>query len=317
MIYCIGEALIDMIPDKPGISLRYVNNFSKQAGGAPANVAATVGKLGGKSAFITKLGSDGFGKFIVDVLKKNKVDTSKVYFTDEHFTGIVFVTINKDGGTDFCGMRQDSADMYLEETEIKEDWFTKDDILHFCSVSLLEAPVKYAHIKAIETIIEKGGRVSFDINLRPKLWSRFEDCLFTMWKFMRYPDYLKLSDEEVKMILNTTDYRMAINKFFEKGERLKFIILTKGDKGANIYFRSGNNYHIQAHSIQAVDTTGAGDCFMGSTLYQMDKIKGEPTEEQMKEIMEFANMASAIQVSRLGAIESLPTMQEITEHLKG
>lgn len=316
MIYSIGEALIDMIPQQSGKSLRYVEGFSKQAGGAPANVAAAVAKLGGRASFISKVGKDGFGRYIVDELNSAGVDTSKVVYSEDKFTGIIYIALNEKGDREFCASRQNSADIYLDEKEIDIEWFTRDDILHFCSVSLIEAPVKYAHIKAIEGIIEAGGRVSFDINLRLMLWERKEDCLFTIWDFMKYPDYLKVSDDEVELILNTTDYDYAVDKFFETGKRLKFIILSLGSNGSIIYYKNGNREHIPAFKSKVVDSTGAGDCFIGSILYQLDKLKKEPTEDQMKEIIRFASAAAAIQVGKYGAIKSLPDLIEVEELLK-
>lgn len=314
MIYCIGEALIDMIPKESGKSLRYVSEFSKQAGGAPANVAATVAKLGGQAAFISKVGNDGFGKFIVDVLNDCGVDTSYVFYSKDKYTGIIYISLNEKGERDFCGLRNDSADLYLNQDEINPQWFNRDDILHFCSVSLIDAPVRYAHIKAIESIIDKGGRVSFDINLRLMLWKNKDDLINTIWNFMKYPDYLKVSDEEIKVIFDSNNYDMAIKKFFHIGIRLKFIILSKGSQGCDIYFRNGHKYNINAYPANVIDTTGAGDCFIGTILYKLSN-KSDPNENDMINIIEFASAAAAISVSKIGAISSLPTENEVVNFI--
>lgn len=316
MIYSIGEALIDMIPQQVGKSIRYVDGFSKQAGGAPANVAATIAKLGGNSAFVSKVGSDGFGRYIVDVLNNVGVDTSKVFYSDNKFTGIIYIATKEDGDREFCASRQNSADLYLDRNEIDEAWFTNKDILHFCSVSLVEAPVKYAHIKAIESIIAKGGRVSFDVNLRLMLWEKKEDCIKTVWDFIKYPDYLKVSDDEVEIILNTNDYDMAVKQFFKAGKRLKFIIVSRGKDGSYIFFRNGIKHFVPAYSVNVVDTTGAGDCFIGSILYHLDNISCEPNEKDMLKILNFASAAAALEIGKIGAITSLPTLEEVINYLK-
>ncbi len=315
MVYTIGEALIDMIPSVKGKSLRTAEEFSKQAGGAPANTAATIAKLKGKACFLSKLGNDGFGRYIADVLKDTGVDVSKIVFTDRHFTGIIYIALNEEGDREFCALRQNSADLYLDKDEIDSEWFTEDDILHFCSVSLVEAPVKYAHIKAIESVIAAGGRISFDINLRLMLWKSREECLFTIWDFLKYPDYLKVSEDEIEIIFGNRDYDIAASRFFEKGQRLIFIILSYGSDGADIYFRQGAKYHIDAFESEAVDTTGAGDCFIGSILYHLDKMKREPNEKEMTAIIRFASAAAALMIRKKGAIASLPTIEEVNDFL--
>ena len=149
-VISIGEALIDFIPNQKGCSLKEVLGFERVAGGAPANVSAVVSKLGGKSNFISKLGKDAFGDYIIDTLNDVNVDTSYVLRTNKANTGLAFVSLKEDGNRDFSFYRNPSADMLLEEGEIKQQWFNDCHTLHFCSVDLIECPMKYAHKKAIE-----------------------------------------------------------------------------------------------------------------------------------------------------------------------
>ncbi|MGI6701336.1 MAG: carbohydrate kinase family protein [Christensenellales bacterium] len=314
MVYSIGEALIDMIPED-NRPLRYVDCFLKQAGGAPANTAAAVAKLGGKAAFISKVGNDGFGRYLIDTLSASGVDVSRVSFAKDKSTGIIFVALDEDGEREFCSMRQNSADLYLSPDEIDPEWFNKEDILHFCSVSLVEAPVKYAHIKALDSIIKADGRVSFDINLRPMLWKSKEDLLFTIWDFMKYPDYLKVSGEEIKYIFDSDDYISAVRSFFDKGDRLKFIVISSGSDGSDIFMRDGKSYHQDAFKSEITDTTGAGDCFTGSVLYHLNKAVKEPALEDMKRVLKFASAASALAITKKGAMTSLPAYRDVTDFL--
>jgi len=244
------------------------------------------------------------------------VDVSKVFLSPDKFTGIVYIALKEDGEREFCASRNDSADLYLNEEEIEPSWFKKDDILHFCSVSLVEAPVKYAHKKAIESVIKAGGKVSFDPNLRLMLWKRKEDLINTVFDFMKYPDYLKISDDEMKVIFNGKDFKKGIKKFFEIGERLKFIILSKGEKGSEVFFRDGNSFVQDAYISEVVDSTGAGDCFIGSILFCLDLLKREPHLEELKEIINFASAAASLKLTKKGAIEGLPDYKEVVYKLK-
>ena len=244
------------------------------------------------------------------MLKESNVDISCIKFSNK-LTGIIYIALNEDGDREFISQRNDSADLYLSEDEIDCDMFKKNDILHFCSVSLVESPVKYAHIKALNAIINNGGRVSFDVNLRLMLWRSKEECLNAVWDFIQYPDYLKVSNDEVETLFNSRDYDYAARTFFNKGSRLRLLIISMGSNGSILYMRNGNKYSIPAIKSKVVDTTGAGDSFIGSILYQLDIIDNEPNDNEMLEIIRFATFAASIQVQRQGAITSLPTKEEV------
>src|SRR5690625_3117785 len=192
-VITIGEVLIDFIPAIRGSKLKEVESFIKKPGGAPANVAACVSRLGGKSKFIGKVGQDAFGEYLVDILRAEKVDTNDIFYTDEAKTALAFVSLDNSGERDFSFYRNPSADMLLREDEIQADIFEKGDILHFCSVDLIEAPVKYAHLKAIEYAKQNGAIVSFDPNVRLPLWDDETECRQTIKQFIKHADILKLS----------------------------------------------------------------------------------------------------------------------------
>lgn len=310
-VLTIGEALIDFIPEEKGVALKDVSKFIKFPGGAPANVAAAISKLGGNSAFIGKLGNDGFGDFIIENLKAVNVNTDYISRTNEANTALAFVALKDDGERDFSFYRKPSADMLLESSEIKEQWFNKDDILHFCSVDLIEAPVKYAHIKSIEIAKEKQCIVSFDPNVREPLWDDLEECKRTILEFVPKADILKISTDEIEFITGNKNEKEAIESFFI-GD-VKIVILTRGKDGASI-FTKDKEVNINGIGIKAIDTTGAGDSFIGAFLY---KIVNEEIDiknisyELLKEIGEFANKVGAITASRKGAISATPTIEEV------
>jgi|SRR5690554_4257263 len=308
-IITIGELLIDFIPLEKGIPLKEVTQFIKMPGGAPANVAATVAKLGGNSKFIGQVGEDAFGEYLIDVLDDLGVDTTNIYKTKKANTALAFVSLKEDGERDFSFYRKPSADMLFKHEQVNTDWFN-DDILHFCSVSLIEAPIKYAHKKAINIVRDKKGIISFDLNIRLPLWDNPENCKSTIKEFLPYADIIKLSDDELSFILNKNE---KINNLFIGN--VKAIILTKGSKGATLYTK---NKVIKQEGIKTkvIDTTGAGDSFIGALLYYLSVINkniDELNEKEMKEIMNFANIVGALTVTKRGAISALPTRKEVIE----
>lgn len=310
-VLTIGEALIDFIPEEKGASLKDVSKFIKFPGGAPANVAATISKLGGESAFIGKLGNDGFGDFIVENLKNVNVNTDYILRTDNANTALAFVVLKDDGDREFSFYRKPSADMLLDKSEIKEDWFNKGDILHFSSVDLIEAPVKYAHIRAIEIAKEKECVVSFDPNVREPLWDDLKECKRTILEFIPKADILKISTDEIEFITGKDNERESIDSFFV-GD-VKIVILTRGKDGATI-FTKDKEVNISGIEIKAVDTTGAGDSFIGAFLYSIINKEIDISNisyNLLKVVGDFSNKVGAITASRKGAISSTPTIEEV------
>jgi fructokinase len=313
-LYSIGEVLIDFIPLQKGRALKDVVEFERAPGGAPANVAAAVAKFGGKSSMITKLGKDAFGDFLVNQLQHAGVCTDKIKRTQEANTGLAFVSLRNDGEREFSFYRNPSADLLLTETEIEDDWFEDGDILHFCSVDLVESPMKQAHVKAIRSAKAKGSIISFDPNVRLPLWSNEEDCRKTILDFVPMCHLLKISDEELEFITGIATKKEAIEALFI-GD-VKAIIYTKGAQGAELLLKNGS-YQSAGYQVKVQDTTGAGDAFIGGFLYKLleNDIRLHSLEEvihhQHLEILSFANASGALTATGKGAISSLPTNDEI------
>lgn len=319
-VISIGEALIDFIPNEKGVALKDVSNFLRVAGGAPLNVAAAVSKLGGKSQMITKLGIDGFGDHILEEVKPLGVDISKVLRTKEANTALAFVSLREDGERDFSFYRNPSADMLLNASEIEEEVFTEGGILHFCSVSLIDAPIKDAHRKAIEFAKKHNCLISFDPNVRLPLWETPESCREAILEFLPFANIVKISDEELEFITGITDETEALN-FLLQGD-VEVIIYTKGTNGAE-FITKERKIFSPSFKVQAQDTTGAGDSFIGSFLYQV--AEGDNTleslvnlsEDKVKEILTFSNATAALTVCKRGAIGALPTKDEVLTLAQG
>lgn len=315
-IYTLGEALIDFIPEEKAVALKSVSHFERVPGGAPANVAAGIAKLGGHSAFIGKVGEDAFGHCIIDALKECGVDTSLMLTTKECGTALAFVTLDQHGDRDFAFYRNPAADMLLSPEEIDAAWFGKDDILHFGSVDLIEAPVKYAHIKAIDAARAAGALISFDPNVRLPLWPTPEDCRKAILEFLPLADLVKISDDELPFITGIENPEEAITSLFTGA--VKTVVLTKGPAGA-VFITPDFKAEAPGIPVTPVDTTGAGDAFVAALLYQLSQRQIRP--EQLKpgdalELLEFANAAGAITTQAKGAIGALPGVDAVLNQLK-
>ena len=207
-VYAAGEVLIDFIAGRKG-EADNADVFYRNAGGAPANVAVCVSKLGGNSAVITKLGNDMFGKFLKETLEKAGVDTEYVRFTDEANTALAFVSLDENGERSFSFYRKPSADMLLGAADVADVSFDTTDVLHFGSVDLIDAPVRKAHDALIEKARKSGATVSFDPNLRYSLWKSKDELLETVRRYIPLADVIKVSEEELADITGEADMKKA------------------------------------------------------------------------------------------------------------
>lgn len=314
----IGEALIDFIPDVKGQRLKDVPSFTRVAGGAPANVIGAVTKLGIPSKMLTKLGDDPFGDYIIDVLNEAGIDTSNIERDQEGETALAFVSLAADGNRDFKFYRKNSADLRYSVDDIPEDILDDCGMIHFCSVDLVESPMKEAHKKLIDMAIEKGVKVSFDPNLRFSLWDDLDALKKTVNDFIPYADIIKISDEELEFITGKTDIKDAAPELLSAG-RGKYVIYTKGADGAEIYTKDGM-VEAPGYSIEVRDTTGAGDSFIGAFLFcilrdEVDDLNSV-SKEKLYEYLDFANAYAANTSTKEGALAAMAAMDEIQEWIR-
>ncbi|MEH7334992.1 carbohydrate kinase [Neobacillus drentensis] len=317
-LFAIGEVLIDFVPQQKGVNLKDVISFERAPGGAPANVAAAVAKYGGRSAMITKLGLDAFGDFLIEQLQEAGVETDKIFRTKEANTGLAFVSLKNNGERDFSFYRNPSSDLLLKEEEINPSWFSAGDILHFCSVDLVESPMKQAHKKAIQAVVDNDGIVSFDPNVRLPLWESPEACQKAIREFLPLAHIVKISDEELEFITGKTDIDEAIQSLFTGN--VKAVVYTKGALGADLYVND-KKYESRGFAVEVQDTTGAGDAFIGGFLYKLLEMKADLGSMEdilltnSKEILAFSNGSGALTTTGKGAITSLPAKEQILEFI--
>lgn len=310
-LLAIGEALIDFIPEESGKALKDVCGFSPAVGGAPANVCGAFRKLGGEADMITQLGDDPFGDKIVEEFKKYNIGCDYVIRTTKANTSLAFVALKEDGNREFSFYRKPGSDMLLKADAIHKEWFENAFALHFCSVSLGNFPMKEAHEKSIDYALEEGAIISFDPNLRFALWEDQEALRKAVLEFMPRAHVLKISDEELEFITGKKTIEEAKEQLF-KGN-VKLVIYTKGADGAVAYTKNIMAESI-GHKVKAFDTTGAGDAFIGSFLYQLfaDKVDKDSLSDlsvqQLEGYLDFSNRYCAQSVQKAGAMASYPTM---------
>ncbi|MFD0049699.1 carbohydrate kinase [Actinomycetes bacterium NPDC127524] len=319
-LFSIGELLIDFIPIQKGRELKDVAAFERAPGGAPANVATAAAKWGGRSSMITKLGEDAFGDFLLETLKEAGVETEYIKRTHEANTGLAFVSLREDGERDFSFYRKPSADLLLNKDEISGIVYNKGDILHFCSVDLVESPMKQAHLHAIQQAKTGGSLISFDPNVRLPLWDDPEECRSAILDFIPLAHIVKISDEELEFITGISDVDKGIASLF-KGD-VQAVVFTKGGSGADLYLKN-NKFTSAGFAVEVMDTTGAGDAFIAGLLYKLLEQKAESGNlgqifaDHHKEILDFSNAAGALTTAGKGAISALPDKANIEKLIRG
>ena len=310
ILFSIGEALIDMIPTRSGCEFSEVPSFMPRIGGAPANVCGAFARLGGQAALLTQLGNDPFGHMLADRLAGYGIDVSRVPFTDAANTALAFVSLGTDGSRTFSFYRNPSADLLYAADQIDPDWFRDAFALHFCSVGLVESPMRGAHSAAIRAVQDAGALVSFDPNLRFPLWPDREALRRTVWEFLPQADILKISDEELEFLTGTADIRAALPALFTG--RVQLILYTCGSAGAYAFTRAAEGF-APCTPVRAVDTTGAGDGFIGSFLWQLHRAGVTAASlpglsaETLTEALRLSNAFCGVSVQAHGAIDSYPT----------
>ena len=315
-LFSIGEALIDMIPSRVGCAFDEVPSFRPRVGGAPANVCAAFARLGGQSAFLGQLGDDPFGHKVARELADCGIDLSHLAFTDKANTALAFVSLQEDGGRTFSFYRKPSADLLYAPEQLDPAWFRDAFALHFCSVSLVDSPMRYAHLAAITFAREAGAIVSFDPNLRFPLWPDREMLRQTVLQFLPLTHILKISDEELEFLTGTADIEAALPRLFAGDVQL--VLYTCGSWGASAFTRTARA-HAACRKVKAVDTTGAGDGFIGSFLWQLsrDGITADKLEKlsrtRLERYLAFSNRFCGISVQKNGAIDSYPTLEQMEE----
>lgn len=302
-IWVTGDAVVDLIPDGE-------NHYLKCAGGAPANVAVGVSRLGCEAGFIGRVGNDPLGKFMQQTLQAEKVSTDNMVLDPQQRTSTVIVGLD-DGERSFTFMVNPSADQFLEVGDLPT--FHQGDFLHCCSIALINNPSRSTTIEAIRRIKEVGGFFSFDPNLRESLWASLDEMKEVVNSVIAMADILKFSEEELTLLTNTTNLEEA-TKVITTQYPEKLIIITLGKDGA-IYHLNGKSQVVKGKALKPVDTTGAGDAFVSGLLAGLSQVSDWKEEATLVEVIRKANASGALATTAKGAMAALPNKAQLEAFL--
>lgn len=311
-VFCIGELLIDFVAENQGSDLSKAVEFTKKAGGAPANVACAIAKLGGKSAFVGCTGKDPFGDFLLNVLKNENVDIS--FAQRSHvFTTLAFVSLAEDGERDFVFSRGADRELKYDKTLKKE--FDGNMVHLGAATALLGGPLEKAYSHYLFDALTKNSFISFDPNFRSDLWKDNEKAFIKKClPFVQKSHLCKFSLEEAQLLSGKNDVDEACDTLHEEGA--KIITVTLGKKGT-LLSAFNRKEIVPSIKVKPVDTTGAGDAFIGCLLYQIAELSNfevvQDDFELLRNMVEMANKAGAITTTAFGAIVSLPTKSQLTD----
>ena len=308
-ILTIGEVLIDLT--QTGRDEKGIPQFAANPGGAPANLAVAASRLGAKTAFIGKVGADGFGRYLSDVLTQNGVDASGVAVDRQHPTTMAVVSVDASGERDFSFYRGANADVMLSKEDIPDAALEGAKVVHFGSVSLTADPSRSATLDAVRRAKAMGKTITYDPNYRANLWPDQDTAVAQMKAPLDLVDILKVSDEELPLLTGTTDCESGTAQLAAHGIGLIFVTL--GPDG--VFYRMGDKTgHVAGVPCKVGDTNGAGDTFFGAALSKLCKEDLTAlTVEKLEEVLAFANKAASITTSRHGAIPAMPTLEEMGE----
>lgn len=306
-VICLGELLIDFVALQSGVSVGDAYGFKKAPGGAPANVAAAVARLGRKSGFLGQVGDDPFGHFLAGVLAKDQVDIRGLRFSTEARTALAFVSLAAGGERSFVFYRHPSADMLLRPGELPLPVIDEYRIFHFGSITLIHEPSRAATWEAVHYARDRGLLISYDPNLRLALWDSAEAARAGMLSGFEVAHVVKVSAEEVEFLTGGHD----ITPLWR--DSLRLIVVTHGADGATVYPRGGEPVHVPGYTVKPVDTTGAGDAFVAGLLdglLEHDLRQSDAYIAHLPEMLRFANAVGALATTKRGAIPSLPKRKQ-------
>lgn len=312
-VTALGELLIDFTEN--GTTSQGNPLLEANPGGAVCNVLAMLGRLGKKTAFIGKVGQDMFGTQLKNAVEEVGIDTRALFMDEEVHTTLAFVHTYPDGDRDFSFYRNPGADMMLTKNEVPEDLIQNSRLFHFGTLSSTHEGVREATRHAIEVSKNAGCIITFDPNLRPPLWKSLDDARREIEYGMTKCDVLKISDNEVEFLFDTTDYDKGAALIREK-YNIPLVLITMGKAGSRAYYKDMRVEAAPFLQKTTIETTGAGDTFCASILnYILEHGLENLTEENLMEMLTFANAAASLITTRKGALRVMPSRQEVIDFI--
>ena len=312
-VISMGELLVEHVSTAKNVSLVHSPGFIKAPGGAPANVAVALQRLGLQAGFVGKVGNDPFGEYLRESLAQTGVDTSYLFVDQKARTTAVYVAVWDDGRKDLCFYRNPGADMMLNTDDISDTLFAGVRCFHFGSISFIDEPSASAQRKALRIARDKGLMISYDPNYRPTLWPDRKTAEKIIQDSFRHCHLAKVSEEEWQVATGHEDLEAGIKAIMAKGVEL--LVISRGENGA---IATNGDYRIELPGLEVdvIETTGAGDGFLGAIitalLPEREKTGSLATlsEDKVRNALKMANAVGALTCKKPGAIPALPTRAE-------
>lgn len=309
-VVALGELLIDFTEN--GLSEQGNPLLEANPGGAPCNVLSMLQKLGGKTAFIGKVGNDGFGHLLTKAVQEQGIDTTGLVYDNDVHTTLALVLKKENGDRDFAFYRNPGADMNLKEEEVNESLIASSSIFHFGTLSLTDESVKMATQKAVKAAKENGLTITFDPNLREPLWRSLEEAHEQVAWGLQQADVVKISDNEITWFTGMDNYDEGIAFLQKEYPNLKLICLSMGGEGSKAVYRDIHVAYPAFLQEATIETTGAGDTFCACMIHTvLENGIDHLDEEKLKEMLKFANAAASLVTTKKGALRVMPTKEEV------
>ncbi len=307
-VVCFGELLIDFVALESGVTVGEASGFQKAPGGAPANVAVAVSRLGHPSTFLGQVGDDPFGHHLAGVLAAENIDISGLKFSADARTALAFVSLAAGGERSFSFYRHPSADMLMTPADVDLQVIERARIFHFGSITMIGEPSRSATLAAAQHALEHGLTISYDPNLRLALWPDADAAQVGMLRGLDYANIVKISAEEVEFLTGGDDIQSLWR------DRTQIIVVTHGADGATLHTPS-DSQHVPGFVVESVDTTGAGDGFVAGLLVGLLEY-GADYRAHIREMLRFANAVGALVTTQRGAIFGMPTRTAVATFLE-
>lgn len=309
-VVALGELLIDFTEN--GLSEQGNPLLEANPGGAPCNVLSMLQKLGDKTAFIGKVGNDGFGHLLTKAVQEQGIDTTGLVYDNDVHTTLALVLKKENGDRDFAFYRNPGADMNLKEEEVDESLIASSSIFHFGTLSLTDESVKNATQKAVKVAKENGLTITFDPNLREPLWRFLEEAHEQVAWGLQQADVVKISDNEITWFTGMDNYDEGIAFLQKEYPNLKLICLSMGGDGSKAVYRDIHVAYPAFLQEATIETTGAGDTFCACMIHTvLENGIDHLDEEKLKEMLKFANAAASLVTTKKGALRVMPTKEEV------
>lgn len=312
-VVALGELLIDFT--ECGASPQGNPVLEANPGGAPCNVLSMLSNLGHKVSFIGKIGEDMFGTQLEQAIREVGIDTSGLKRDQEVHTTLAFVHTLPDGDREFSFYRNPGADMMLSVEDLDEELIKNCRVFHFGTLSMTHKSCREATCRAIALAKEAGALISFDPNLREPLWNSLEEAKEQVAYGMQHCHILKISDNEIQWFTGEEDFDAGIRKLQETYD-IPLILLSMGREGSRAYRKGERAEYPALIQENTIETTGAGDTFCACVLhYVLEHGFGEYSQEELKEMLAFANTAASLITTKKGALRVMPKKEEVMAEL--